>query len=236
LPLIPEMSEEPCVDVKTRPMTQSFSAIANMTQCQDVTDAVYADVHEECHSIPEVKCANLPRSVQATIHKEVCVTEFDQECSSRYEQQWAFVTEKCTIGIEAERQVVNERKCKTVEDEVCEEVPSKQCHIVNERKCSASGDEREGDKAYGVTVVMFSDQNKFRKKVGTNLQPFITFGQQCAAVPENEERRDVSITRVKIFLGGVVMFLHVRVIDVIKITIVRFVKIILLGGVVTFIQ
>ena len=52
-----------------------------------------------------------------------------------------------------------------------------QCHYVNERKCSTSGDKREGDQAYAVTAVMFSDQHEFRKKVETYLEPFNTFGQ-----------------------------------------------------------
>ena len=68
-----------------------------------------------------------------------------------------------------------------------------QCHYVNERKCSTSEDEREGDQAYAVTAVMFSDQHEFRKKVETNLEPLRAFGQQCAAVSEGEEQRDVII-------------------------------------------
>ena len=68
-----------------------------------------------------------------------------------------------------------------------------QCHYVNERKCSTSEDEREGDQAYAVTAVMFSDQHEFRKKVETNLEPLRTFGQQCAAVSEGEEQRDVIV-------------------------------------------
>ena len=71
--------------------------------------------------------------------------------------------------------------------------------MFNERKCSTS-DRREGDKAYGVTAI--NDQNKFKKEVGTNLQPFITYGQQCMAVPEDEERRDVFVSAKTFSLGG----------------------------------
>ena len=64
------------------------------------------------------------------------------------------------------------------------------CQMFNERKCSTS-DRREGDKAYGVTAI--PDQDVFRKKVRTNFQLFITFGQQCTVVIEDEERRDVLV-------------------------------------------
>ena len=59
------------------------------------------------------------------------------------------------------------------------------------RKCATSRDCRECDKAYGVTAI--PDQDVFRKKVRTNFQLFITFGQQCTAVIEDEERRDVLV-------------------------------------------
>ena len=102
------------------------------------------------------------------------------------------------------------------------------CQVVNERNCETSGDQRKCDKAYGVTAI--SDQDEFWKEVGTNLQPFITFGQQCTAVPEDEERRDLFVG-VKIFiLGGVIKFLNAGIIDV-----VRFVNIVLIS-VVVFIQ
>ena len=66
LPFIPERSEDPCDDVKSRPVPKSFSVM--MTQCD---------------SAPEVKCVNLPRTVQVTIHEEECSNEFDQKCSTR---------------------------------------------------------------------------------------------------------------------------------------------------------
>ena len=93
-----------------------------------------------------------------------------------------------------------------------------------------TSDRREYDEAYGVTAI--SDQNKFRKKVRTNLQPFITFGQQRTAVLEDDERKDVFVSPKIFFLGGVIVFFHV--IDVVKI-VNRFVSIILVG-VVIFIQ
>ena len=61
--------------------------------------------------------------------------------------------------------------------------------VFNERKCETSRDQRECDEAYGVTAIF--DQDVFRKDVGTNFQPFLTFGQQCTAVPEDKERRVV---------------------------------------------
>ena len=82
-----------------------------------------------------------------------------------------------------------------------------------------TSDRREYDEAYGVTAI--SDQNKFRKKVRTNLQPFTTFGKQHTAVLEDDERKDVFVSAKIFFLGGVIVN--------------RFVSIILVG-VVIFIQ
>ena len=95
------------------------------------------------------------------------------------------------------------------------------CQVFNERKCSTS-DRRECDKAYGdgVTAIQYSDQDEFRKQGETNFQLIITFGQQCTAVLEDEERRIVNVKTF--FLGGAVMFLHVGVTDVIKIVIVGY--------------
>ena len=98
-------------------------------------------------------------------------------------------------------------------DDPCDVRTEAKCQMFNERKCSTS-DRRECDKAYAVTAI--SDQNKFRKKVRTNLQPFITFGQQRTAVLEDDERKDVFVSAKIFFLGGVIVFLHV--IDVVKIS------------------
>ena len=69
------------------------------------------------------------------------------------------------------------------------------CQVVNERKCQTSKNQRKYDEAYGngVTAIKNSDHDKFSKEVGTNFQLFITFGQQCTAVIEDEERRDVLV-------------------------------------------
>ena len=72
--------------------------------------------------------------------------------------------------------------------------------VFNERKCETSRDQRECDEAYGVTAIF--DQDVFRKDVGTNFQPFTTYGQQCTAVLEDEERRDVFVSAKTFSLGG----------------------------------
>ena len=74
------------------------------------------------------------------------------------------------------------------------------CQVVNERKCATSRDWRQCDEAYGVTAI--PDQDVFRKKVRTNFQLFVTFGQQCTAVPEDEEQRDVFVSAKTFTLRG----------------------------------
>ena len=64
MPFILERSEDPCDDVKSRPVPKSFSVM--MTQC---------------NSAPEVKCVNLPRTVQVTIHEEECSNEGNESHS-----------------------------------------------------------------------------------------------------------------------------------------------------------
>ena len=78
------------------------------------------------------------------------------------------------------------------------------CQVVNERKCQTSKNQRKYDEAYGngVTAIKNSDHDKFSKEVGTNFQLFITFGQQCTAVPEDEERRDVFVSAKTFTLRG----------------------------------
>ena len=124
----------------------------------------------------------------------------------------------------------SEDPCVNVQEK-CHSVPEVKCQVVNERKCSTS-DQRECDEAYGdsVTAIKNSDHGKFRKEVGTNFQLSITFGQQCTAVLEDEERRNVFVSVKIFFLGGVIKFLNVGVVDV-----VRFVSIVLIS-VVMFIQ
>ena len=42
---------------------------------------------------------------------------------------------KCVTNTEAVCEVVTETECKTVQDQVCEDVPKKDCRVVNDKQC-----------------------------------------------------------------------------------------------------
>ena len=105
-------------------------------------------------SVMMTQCHSVPEVKCVNLPRTVQET-IHEECSTEFDQECSTMyKQQCAIGIRAKYEVFNERKCKTSR---------------NLGKC---------DDVYGVTAIMFSDQDKFRKE-------FFLGGVSCSSTSES---------------------------------------------------